>query len=91
MSEVTRVLQQLEHGESQAAEALLPLVYEELRRLAASKLAREADSQRQVATQAQSRAEQSALEVSHRADSVRRGRGHRDGRRGGRRCLVVDP
>lgn len=50
MSEVTRVLQQLEHGESQAAEALLPLVYEELRRLAASKLAREAPGQTLQAT-----------------------------------------
>ncbi len=50
MSEVTRVLQQLEHGESQAAEALLPLVYEELRRLAAGKLAREAPGQTLQAT-----------------------------------------
>jgi RNA polymerase sigma factor (TIGR02999 family) len=50
MSEITQVLQQLEHGESQAAEALLPLVYEELRRLAASKLAREAPGQTLQAT-----------------------------------------
>lgn len=50
MSEVTRVLQLLEHGESQAAEALLPLVYEELRRLAASKLAGEAPGQTLQAT-----------------------------------------
>jgi hypothetical protein len=35
MSEVTRVLTALERGESQAAEQLLPLVYTELRRLAA--------------------------------------------------------
>jgi RNA polymerase sigma factor (TIGR02999 family) len=35
MSEVTRVLSAIEHGDTQAAEQLLPLVYEELRRLAA--------------------------------------------------------
>jgi RNA polymerase sigma factor (TIGR02999 family) len=42
MSEVTRILQALEHGDPQAAGQLLPLVYDELRRLAARKLAREA-------------------------------------------------
>jgi len=41
MSEVTRVLQQIELGEAGAAERLMPLVYEELRRLAAAKLAAE--------------------------------------------------
>jgi RNA polymerase sigma factor (TIGR02999 family) len=50
MTEITRILQQLEHGESQAAEALLPLVYEELRRVAASKLARESPGQTLQAT-----------------------------------------
>ncbi len=34
MSEVTRILGAIEHGEQHAAEQLLPLVYEELRRLA---------------------------------------------------------
>lgn len=41
MNEVTRILEAIERGEPQAAEALLPLVYEELRRLAAAKMARE--------------------------------------------------
>ena len=42
MSEVTRVLQSIESGDAQAAEELLPLVYEELRQLAAHKMAGEA-------------------------------------------------
>src|SRR5262249_36080256 len=41
MSEVTRILSAIEQGEPQAAEQLLPLVYDELRRLAAERLARE--------------------------------------------------
>jgi hypothetical protein len=39
MSDVTRILSQIEGGDPQAAEKLLPLVYEELRKLAAAKLA----------------------------------------------------
>ena len=42
MSEVTRILQSLEAGEANAANELLPLVYEELRKLAAQKMAHEA-------------------------------------------------
>jgi RNA polymerase sigma factor (TIGR02999 family) len=41
MNDVTRILSAIKDGETQAAEQLLPLVYEELRRLAAQKLARE--------------------------------------------------
>src|SRR3954454_13988261 len=41
MNDVTRVLSAIEAGDPQAAEQLLPLVYDELRRLAARKLARE--------------------------------------------------
>jgi RNA polymerase sigma factor (TIGR02999 family) len=41
MSDVTRILSRIEQGDGQAAEALLPLVYEELRRLAAQKMAQE--------------------------------------------------
>jgi ECF sigma factor len=41
MSEVTQILDQIQHGDRQAAADLLPLVYAELRRLAAAKLARE--------------------------------------------------
>jgi RNA polymerase sigma factor (TIGR02999 family) len=41
MSDVTRLLDAVDRGEPQAAEELLPLVYEELRRLAAAKMANE--------------------------------------------------
>src|SRR5216117_1943870 len=42
MSDVTQILQAVEQGDAMAADELLPLVYEELRKLAASKLANEA-------------------------------------------------
>lgn len=45
MSEVTRILDRVRQGEAQAAEELLPLVYEELRKLAAHKMAHEAPGQ----------------------------------------------
>ncbi|MFN7730539.1 MAG: ECF-type sigma factor [Pirellula sp.] len=41
MSEVTRILAQIDSGDPHAAEKLLPLVYEELRKLAAVRLAQE--------------------------------------------------
>ena len=41
MSEVTRILSAIEQGDPHAAEQLLPLVYHELRKLAAQKLAQE--------------------------------------------------
>jgi RNA polymerase sigma factor (TIGR02999 family) len=41
MSEITRILSAVEHGDANAAEQLLPLVYHELRALAATKLAQE--------------------------------------------------
>jgi RNA polymerase sigma factor (TIGR02999 family) len=42
MSDVTRILNAIEHGDAKAADELLPLVYQELRRLAAHKMANEA-------------------------------------------------
>ena len=45
MSDLTRILQAMESGEAQAAEKLLPLVYEELRKLAAAKMAHETPNQ----------------------------------------------
>lgn len=45
MSNVTLILQAVGRGESQASEELLPLVYEELRRLAAARMARESAGQ----------------------------------------------
>ncbi len=50
MHEVTRILSAIEQGDPQAAEQLLPLVYDELRRLAAEKLAREKAGQTLQAT-----------------------------------------
>jgi RNA polymerase sigma factor (TIGR02999 family) len=50
MTEVTRILAAIDHGDPQAAEHLLPLVYDELRRLAAQKLAREKPGQTLQAT-----------------------------------------
>src|SRR5437667_2341564 len=45
MSEVTRILSAIEQGDPHAAEQLLPLVYDELRQLAAAKLAQEKPGQ----------------------------------------------
>src|SRR5213082_1172208 len=50
MSDVTRILSQIEQGDPQAAEKLLPLVYEELRKLAAARLASENPGQTLQAT-----------------------------------------
>jgi len=45
LSDITRNLESIGHGDPKAAEELLPLVYSELRKLAASKMAREAPNQ----------------------------------------------
>ena len=50
MNDVTRILSAIEDGDPQAAEQLLPLVYDELRRLAAARLASEAPGQTLDAT-----------------------------------------
>src|SRR5713101_3339196 len=50
MSEVTRILEAIGGGETRALERLLPLVYDELRKLAAAKLAHEAPGQTLQAT-----------------------------------------
>jgi RNA polymerase sigma factor (TIGR02999 family) len=50
MSDVTRILSAIEEGDPQAAERLLPLVYAELRKLAAQRLAREKPGQTLQAT-----------------------------------------
>ncbi len=50
MSEVTQILNAIEQGDPHAAEELLPLVYDELRKLAAQKLAHEAPGQTLQAT-----------------------------------------
>ena len=50
MSDVTQVLSEIEHGDPDAAERLLPLVYDELRKLAAAKLSHEKPGQTLQAT-----------------------------------------
>ena len=50
MNDVTRILSAAAHGDPTAAEQLLPLVYDELRRLAAQRLAREKPGQTLQAT-----------------------------------------
>ena len=50
MSEVTHILQLIEQGDPQAAEELLPLVYQELRKLAAAKMAQQPGGQTLQAT-----------------------------------------
>src|SRR5438477_6287873 len=50
MNDVTRVLSAIEGGDAHATEQLLPLVYEELRKLAAQKLAQEKPGQTLEAT-----------------------------------------
>jgi RNA polymerase sigma factor (TIGR02999 family) len=50
MTEVTRILSAIQQGDAQATDRLLPLVYEELRQLAAAKLARERPGQTLQAT-----------------------------------------
>jgi RNA polymerase sigma factor (TIGR02999 family) len=50
MTDVTRILSAIEQGDAQASEQLLPLVYDELRKLAAEKLAQEKPGQTLQAT-----------------------------------------
>jgi hypothetical protein len=50
MSDVTQTLEAIKQGEAGASAQLLPLVYDELRRLAARRLAREAPGQKLQAT-----------------------------------------
>src|SRR5436190_14421890 len=50
MTDVTRILSAIEQGDPQASEQLLPLVYEDLRKLAAQRLAQEMPGQTLQAT-----------------------------------------
>ena len=50
MTDVTRILGKIESGDPSAAEELLPLVYDELRKLAAAKMAQEKPGQTLQAT-----------------------------------------
>ena len=74
MSEVTRILSAIEQGDPGAANQLLPLVYEELRRLAAQKLAQEKPGQTLEATALVHEAYVRLVDVEQPADWD--GRGH---------------
>jgi RNA polymerase sigma factor (TIGR02999 family) len=50
MNDVTRILSAIERGETHAADELLPIVYEELRRVAAARLVRESPGETLQAT-----------------------------------------
>ena len=50
MTDVTQILSQIEQGDPSAADQLLPLVYEELRKLASARLADEKPGQTLQAT-----------------------------------------
>src|SRR5450631_4191422 len=50
MNEITRILSGIDQGEPHAAEQLLPLIYDELRKLAAQKMAQEKPGQTLEAT-----------------------------------------
>ena len=50
MADVTRILNAIEHGDSKAADELLPLVYDQLRLLAAQKMSQESPGQTLQAT-----------------------------------------
>jgi RNA polymerase sigma factor (TIGR02999 family) len=50
ISDVTQIIERVQKGDSQAAEELLPAVYDELRRLAAAKMAQQAPGQTLQAT-----------------------------------------
>jgi RNA polymerase sigma factor (TIGR02999 family) len=71
---VTQILSAIEHGDPKAADQLLPLVYDELRRLAARRLAQEAPGQ---TLQATALVHEAYLRlVGSQADASWDGRGH---------------
>ena len=74
MSEVTRILSAIEQGDPRAAEQLLPLVYDELRKLAAARLAQEKPGQ---TLQATALVHEAYLRLVGAADAPKwNGRGH---------------
>jgi RNA polymerase sigma factor (TIGR02999 family) len=74
-SDVTRILSQIESGEPDASERLLPLVYDELRKLAANRLAREKPGQTLQATALVHEA-YVRLVAAKQPDQTWEGRGH---------------
>lgn len=73
MGDVTQLLNSVEQGDPKAAEELLPLVYEELRRLAAQKMANEAAGQ---TLQPTALVHEAWLRLVQSKDQTWKGRGH---------------
>jgi RNA polymerase sigma factor (TIGR02999 family) len=73
MSEVTRILSAIEQGDPSVAEQLLPLVYDELRQLAAQKLAQERPG---LTLQATALVHEAYLRLVGGQDQTWNGRGH---------------
>ena len=73
MNEVTEILNALSHGDSASADELMPMVYEELRRLAASRMAGEAPGQ---TLQATALVHEAWMRLSDGNDQQWDGRGH---------------
>jgi RNA polymerase sigma factor (TIGR02999 family) len=73
MSDVTSIITAIEQGDAQAADQLLPLVYEELRRLAAHKLSQELPGQ---TLQPTSLVHEAYLRLTGKQDQKWDGRGH---------------
>lgn len=73
MNDVTRILAAIEQGDAQAADQLLPLVYDELRKLAARRLAQEKPGQ---TLQATALVHEAYLSLVGAQDSGWNGRGH---------------
>jgi RNA polymerase sigma factor (TIGR02999 family) len=73
MTDVTRILMDIEQGDPRAAEQLLPLVYDELRKLAAQKLAQERPGQ---TLQATALVHEAYLRLVGSGDPGWNGRGH---------------
>jgi RNA polymerase sigma factor (TIGR02999 family) len=78
MTDVTRILSAIEQGDPSAAEQLLPLVYQELRTLAAQKLAREKPGQ---TLQATALVHEAYLRLVAKGDGAAGRAQHWDGRR----------
>jgi len=73
MTDVTRILNAIERGDAKATEELLPLVYEELRLLAAQKLSREKPGQ---TLQATALVHEAYIRLVRGGDQTWRSRGH---------------
>jgi RNA polymerase sigma factor (TIGR02999 family) len=73
MNDITRILSAIEHGDTRSAGQLLPLVYDELRRLAAQKLAHESPGQ---TLQATALVHEAFLRLVGTGDPGWNGRGH---------------